>query len=187
MVLVHSVDLPLGTPMPEFTLQDPDGKTFQGRDLPGSKGLLVVFTCNHCPYANAQWPRFIRLAEEFAPRGINTVAVNANLHPDYPDDAPPKMKDKVAELGISFPYLVDDTQQVARAFKAQCTPDPYLFDAEGKLVYHGRLDDNWQDESAVIRPELREAMAALAEGRSPATEQHPSMGCSIKWRKKWNR
>ncbi|MEZ4600516.1 MAG: thioredoxin family protein [Syntrophotaleaceae bacterium] len=182
MALVHSVDLPLGSTMPEFTLQDPDGKIYRSRDLFGSKGLLVLFTCNHCPYANAQWPRFVRLAEEFAPRGINTVAINANIHPDYPDDAPFRMKDKVAELAISFPYLVDETQQVATAFKAQCTPDPYLFDAEGNLAYHGRLDDNWQDESAVTRQELREAMGALAEGGSFMQNQKPSMGCSIKWR-----
>jgi peroxiredoxin len=182
MTLVHSVDLPIGTPIPPFTLQDPDGRTFNSGELFGPRGLLVVFTCNHCPYANAQWPRLVRLGKDFASRGINTVAINANIHPDYPDDAPAKMKDKIADLGIPFPYLVDDTQQVAREFRAQCTPDPYLFDADKKLVYHGRIDDHWQDESAVAHHELRDAMAALAEGRSPAAQQHPSMGCSIKWR-----
>lgn len=182
MTLVHSIDLPLGSPMPAFTLKDPTGKAFKGSELLADKGLLVVFICNHCPYAKAQWPRLIHLAEEFVGRGINTVAINANIHPDYPDDAPNRMMELIDELGISFPYLVDDDQQVARAFRAQCTPDPYLFDGQGQLFYHGRIDDNWQDEEAVLHQELREAMAALIVGEEPPLGQHPSMGCSIKWR-----
>lgn len=183
MALVHSIDLPLGTPMPAFSLRDPDGQLFNSRELFGPKGLLVVFTCNHCPYARAQWPRLIRLAGDFAGQGINTVAINANIHPDYPDDAPEKMKIRIVELDIPFPYLVDDGQDVASSFQAQCTPDPYLFGADQRLFYHGRIDDNWQDENAVNRHELREAMAALAAGEPPPGEQHPAMGCSIKWRK----
>lgn len=182
MALVHSVDLPIGSPMPAFELQDPSGQTFRSQELFADKGLLVVFTCNHCPYAKAQWPRLIRLAEEFAGQGLNTVAINANIHPDYPDDAPPRMTELVAELHIAFPYLVDDSQQVARAFRAQCTPDPYLFDGRGRLFYHGRIDDNWEDEKAVQAQELHEAMAALVKGEGPPAEQRPSMGCSIKWR-----
>lgn len=182
MVLVHSADLPLGSPMPPFRLNDPSGKPFSSQELLGSTGLLLVFICNHCPYAKAQWPRLIRLAEEFAGRGVATVAINANIHPSYPADAPPRMIELVAKLGISFPYLVDASQEVARAFRAQCTPDPYLFDRQGRLVYHGRIDDNWQDEDAVGRQELRAAMAALVAGEGPLKEQHPSMGCSIKWR-----
>lgn len=182
MALVHSVDLPIGSPMPPFRLSDPAGRDFDSDSLSGEKGLLVVFTCNHCPYAKAQWPRLIRLAEEFAEQGINTVAINANIHPDYPDDAPPRMTELIAELGISFPYLVDASQQVARDFRAQCTPDPYLFDSQGRLFYHGRIDDNWEDEQGVSTQELREAMKALVSGGNPPAEQRPSMGCSIKWR-----
>ena len=182
MTLVQSVDLPLGTEMPEFSLQDPYGRTHSGETLSGEKGLLVVFNCNHCPYANAQWPRLVRLARHARQLGINTAAINANIHPDYPEDAPERMKEKIAELGIDFPYLIDDSQKVARAFKAQCTPDPYLFDGHGRLVYHGRLDDNWQDENKVTREELREAVEKLATGLPAREEQHPSMGCSIKWR-----
>ncbi len=142
----------------------------------------MVFICNHCPYAKAQWPRLMRLAEEFVGSGINTVAINSNIHPDYPEDAPQRMIELVSELGISFPYLVDDSQEVARAFRAQCTPDPYLFDGQGRLFYHGRIDDNWQDDKAVQRQDLRGAMAALVAGENPPTAQQPSMGCSIKWR-----
>lgn len=182
MALVHSVDLPLGSLMPAFCLSDPVGKEFTSSALLAGKGLLVVFICNHCPYAKAQWPRLICLAEEFVGRGINTVAINSNIHPDYPDDAPQRMIELAAEIGIFFPYLVDDDQQVAREFRAQCTPDPYLFDGQRRLFYHGRIDDNWKDEGAVSRQELREAMMALVAGDDPPTEQRPSMGCSIKWR-----
>lgn len=182
MALVHSVDLPLGSPMPAFSLNDSSGKEFNSGQLLADKGLLVVFTCNHCPYAKAQWPRLIRLAEQFVGQGINTVAINANIHPDYPDDAPQRMTELVSEIGVSFPYLVDSDQQVAREFRAQCTPDPYLFDGQGRLFYHGRIDDNWKDEQAVSRQELREAMMALVSGDDPPAEQQPSMGCSIKWR-----
>jgi peroxiredoxin len=183
MTLVESVDLPPGTKIPAFKLRDTYGKDYSNDSVMGKKGLLVVFNCNHCPYANAQWPRLVRLARQVRQRGINTVAINANIHPDYPEDAPEKMKDKIDELGIDFPYLIDESQSVAQAFKAQCTPDPYLFNADGQLVYHGRLDDNWKDENGVTREELKEAIENLAAGLPIAEEQHPSMGCSIKWRK----
>jgi len=182
MTLVHSLDLPLGGKMPAFQLSDPYGKSYAGTELVGEKGLLVVFTCNHCPYANAQWPRLVRLAHLGREVGINTVAINANIHPEYPADAPEKMKEKILELGIDFPYLVDEAQDVARAFKAQCTPDPFLFDARQHLVYHGRIDDSWQDEEKVAREELREAMENLAKGRPVGAKQQRAMGCSIKWR-----
>lgn len=182
MTLVYSQDMPLDSHMPSFRLQDPDGRVFDSGALYGSKGLLVIFTCNHCPYACAQWPRLMRLAAEFKPRGISTVAINSNIHPDYPEDSPLGMKHKMAELQLEFPYLVDETQQVARDFAAQCTPDPYLFDQNRRLVYHGRIDDHWKTEQGVTRQELREAMEALVQGALPLVVQSPSMGCSIKWR-----
>lgn len=182
MALVESMDLPLGMAMPPFTLLDPHGKTFCSEQLAKSKGLLVVFTCNHCPYALAAWPRLIRLAAEAKALDIETVAINPNIHPGYPDDAPDKMIKKIAEWKIPFPYLVDDTQATARAFKAQCTPDNYLFDRNVKLVYHGRIDDNWQDEKKVTRQELSAAIQNLATGREITAKQNPSMGCSIKWK-----
>ncbi len=182
MALVESVGIALGTEMPDFTLSDPDGKSFEGRALYGPKGLLVAFTCNHCPYAIAVWPRLVRLADKAKALGVGTVAVNPNIHPAYPEDAPKKMKEKVREWGIPFPYLVDETQATAKAFKAQCTPDLYLYAAGRCLAYHGRLDDNWQDEAAVTREDLWDAVVDVAAGRPAATPQRPSMGCSIKWR-----
>ena len=182
MALLESVTVPLGTKMPAFEVKDPWGKNFKGEGLYGPKGLLISFTCNHCPYALAVWPRFIRLAKKARELGINTVAVNPNIHPNYPDDAPEKMKDKIKEWNIDFPYLVDEAQKVARDFKAQCTPDIYLFNDKKELVYHGRIDDNWQDEKKVTREELKEALLNLGEGKPLNNDQKPSMGCSIKWR-----
>ena len=168
--------------MPEFELKDPNGKAFRSDVLYGKKGLLVAFTCNHCPYAQAVWPRLIRLAAYAKNLGMNTVGINPNIHPGYPEDAPEKMKEKIKEWGIHFPYLVDETQEIARLFQAQCTPDLYLFNAERKLVYHGRLDDHWQDEKKVKREELKNAIDALVLGKPIPEKQYPSMGCSIKWR-----
>jgi len=182
MALVESLKIKLGTKMPDFALADPEGKKYKSSDLYGKKGLLVAFTCNHCPYAIAVWPRLIRLASQINPLGINTAGINPNIHPGYPEDAPDKMKEKIREWGISFPYLVDETQEVARAFQAQCTPDLYLFDSTQKLIYHGRLDDNWKEEKKVKREELKIAVEIYLQGKPIPSEQYPSMGCSIKWR-----
>ena len=181
MALLESVVIPLETKMPDFEVKDPHGKLFKSKDLYGSRGLLIVFTCNHCPYALAVWPRLIRLAKHARALGINTVAINPNIHPNYPDDAPDKMILKIKELGIDFPYLVDETQKTAKDFKAQCTPDLYLFNSDKELVYHGRIDDNWQDESKVTKQELKEALDHLSCGKPVSQIQKPSMGCSIKW------
>ncbi len=178
---IASIDIPLGTPLPSLRLPDPDGRTYDATSLIGEKGLLLFFTCNHCPYAKAVWPRLLDLSRQFKSRGINAVAVNPNINPDYPEDAPEVMKQKVVEWGIDIPYLVDASQEVARSFKAQCTPDIYLFDSQKRLVYHGRVDDNWQEPSKVTAHELREAMEALVSGQAIRSEQHPTIGCSIKW------
>lgn len=180
---IESIDVPLGTVMPAFDLKDPFGKKIALDDSIGPKGILVIFTCNHCPYAQAVWPRSIRLAEFARGLGIHTIAVNPNIHPDYPEDAPEVMKEKIRDWQIPFPYVIDETQRVAAAYKAQCTPDIYLMDREKRLVYHGRIDDNWQDESKVTKEELKEAITNLAAGKTVAQKQFPSMGCSIKWRK----
>ena len=182
MALLESILVPLGSKMPDFELKDPLGKSYEGNKLYGDRGLLVVFTCNHCPYAIAVWPRVVRLAQYAKGIRINTIAINPNIHPDYPDDAPEKMKDKIKELSIDFPYLVDETQSTAKAFRAQCTPDIYLYNKNKELVYHGRIDDNWQDESKVTREELKEALNNYAAGLPVAKKQMPTMGCSIKWR-----
>ncbi len=182
MALVESVDLPLGSKMPDFELPDPFGKLYKSAELAGEKGLLIVFTCNHCPYAKALWKRFIRLAGYAGEVGINTVAVNPNIHPEYPEDSAEMMKKNIEVLKIDFPYMIDESQEIARQFFAQCTPDIYLYDADSRLVYHGRFDDNWQDEKAVTKEELKEAIENLSRGELVSPYQFPSMGCSIKWK-----
>ena len=181
MALLESILIPLGTTMPKFEIKDPSGKGYKSDDLFGERGLLVAFTCNHCPYALAVWPRLINLVRYAKGMRINAVAINPNIHPSYPEDAPDKMIEKIKEWNIDFPYLVDETQDVARAFKAQCTPDIFLFGKDHKLVYHGRIDDNWQDESKVTREELKEALNNHATGQPISVDQKPCMGCSIKW------
>ena len=182
MALLESIKIPLGTKIPEFQLNDPMGKTYKSSELFGERGLLVVFTCNHCPYALAVWPRVVRLANYAKGMRVGTVAINPNINPDFPDDAPPKMIEKIKELKMEFPYLVDESQATAKVFRAQCTPDIYLFNKNKELVYHGRIDDNWKDEDAVTREELKEALNNLAAGLPVDPKQKPSMGCSIKWR-----
>ena len=182
MALLESIFIPLGTKMPSFELKDPFGKSYKSDAQFGERGLLVVFTCNHCPYAIAVWPRAIRLAKYAKGMRINTIAINPNIHPDFPEDSSENMKKKIKELAIDFPYLVDEAQDVARSFRAQCTPDIFLFNKNQELVYHGRIDDNWQDESKITREELKEALNNHAAGLPVSAKQMPSMGCSIKWR-----
>lgn len=170
-----------GTKMPTFSLPDPDGNTFSLPDLMGEKGLIIAFTCNHCPYAIAIWDRLIALSKWASDNGVETVAINPNINPSYPDDNPSAMKEKIEEWDIPFPYLVDEYQSTARDYKAQCTPDLYLLDKNGSLIYHGRLDDNWRDPKNVTKEDLKEAVSRLVNGSEGLSEQYPSMGCSIKW------
>jgi hypothetical protein len=181
MALLESIEIPLETTLPSFMLSDPDGRSYESSSLFGEKGLLIIVTCNHCPYAKAVWPRAIRIGEYARTLGIHSAAINPNINPAYPDDSPAEMKKKILEWKIPFPYLIDADQTVARSLQAQCTPDVYLFDSRQKLVYHGRIDDNWLDESKVTREELKEAITALAQGIPVPAQQLPSMGCSIKW------
>jgi len=182
MALLESIYINPGTLMPEFNLNNPIGKEYSSKSLMGTRGLLIAFTCNHCPYAIAIWPRLIELASNALKSGIQTVAINPNIHPDYPEDAPDKMIEKIAEWHIPFPYLIDEDQIVAREFSAQCTPDLYLYDESFKLVYHGRVDDNWQDPSKVKEKDLKRALRNLSNGLPIEEKQHPSLGCSIKWK-----
>jgi len=179
---VESLKLPLNTEIPHFVLKDPYGKEYSVDDLFGSKGLVVIFTCNHCPYAQAVWPRTIELYHKVKDKGINFVAINPNApNKNYPEDSVEKMKEYINLLNIPFPYLVDETQEVAKKFKAQCTPDIYLYNEQRKLVYHGRFDDNWKDPSQVKSKDLEKAIFNLLEGKEIDPNQWPSIGCSIKW------
>ncbi len=181
MVLLESSEVALGSTLPTFSLKDAFEKEYDSEKLVGKKGLLIVFTCNHCPYAQAVWPRVLRLANQFKELGINTVAINPNINPDYPEDSPHAMKQFITNWNVHIPYLVDRDQEVAKKFDAQCTPDIYLYNHGKKLVYHGRIDDNWRTESRVTSHELHAAMNALSNDLPINQKQKPSMGCSIKW------
>ena len=172
----------LGTPCPTFTLNDVFGVQRRRDDVVVGEASLVIFFCNHCPYAQAVEDRVIALHKELAPRGLSTTLIAANDWQAYPDDAPEKLKERALAKGYPFPYLVDDTQRVARAFDAACTPDFFLFDADKKLVYRGRLDDNWKRPELVKQRELAAAVDAVLSGTPVASVQHPSLGCSIKWK-----
>jgi AhpC/TSA family len=142
-----------------------------------------MFICNHCPYVQAIEDRYVALAREYGPRGVQFVGICSNDPTDYPDDRPERLLQRWREKRYGFPYLVDETQAVARAFGAVCTPDIYVFDRERRLAYHGRLDDDWQHPAKVKRRELAAALDALLTGGAPAREQVHSIGCSIKWKK----
>jgi len=185
MALTYSKTIPEGAPAPDFSLPGVDGKTYSLASFNDQKALVVMFMCNHCPYVIAVQDRINALAREFAPRGVALVGINPNDSVRYPDDSFEAMKKRAAEEGFAFPYLRDETQEVARAYDAVCTPDPYVFENVGGkflLRYHGRIDDSWKDESAVKHRELAEALEKILAGQKIEAQTHPSMGCSIKWK-----
>ena len=171
-----------GWKAPDFVLNDPSGQSFRMSDHLGEKGLLVAFICNHCPYVKAIADRLAADMATLMAEGVNVLAVMSNDYRAVPADAPTRMQAFAAQHGFTFPYLVDESQQVARRFDAVCTPDIYVYDEQRRLAYHGRIDDSWKDEDLVTQRELEAALQSLIEGRKPLPEQHPSMGCSIKWR-----
>lgn len=172
----------IGAPCPEFRLPAVDGKSYALGDFASRPVLVVMFICNHCPYVQAVEDRLIRLAREYDSRGVQFVGVCANDAAGYPDDAFDKLAARWRDKAYGFPYLHDESQAVARAFDAVCTPDIFVYDSARRLAYRGRIDDSWKDESKVTRRELAAALDALVAGDRPAAEQRPSMGCSIKWR-----
>ncbi len=181
MALIKSANIEIGTPMEHFELKDPYGKAYESSAIFGKGGLLIAVMCNHCPYSNAIWKRLIAVSEFAKKLDISTIAINPNIHPNYPEDSPAHMQDKIEQLSLTFPYLIDENQSVAKSLGAVCTPDIFLFDGNKKLYYHGRLDDNWQDAKSVKEEDLREAVMQLFGKQEPPLVQHPSQGCSIKW------
>jgi len=182
MVRTSSTMMPLGTQAPDFSLPDPAGKTWSLADFNGKPALLVMFICNHCPYVKAVIDRIVRDCGELAPLGIGSIAIMSNDPSDYPEDSFDNMVRVAHEKRFPFPYVFDETQQVARTYGAQCTPDFFGFNAKLELQYRGRIDSSGRQAVPNARRELFDAMVAVAKtGRGPA-EQTPSIGCSIKWR-----
>lgn len=182
MVLMESFRVPLGSPAHDFSLKDVSGRMFQLSDFADAKVLVVIFMCNHCPYVKACADRLVALQADFLDRGARFVGINSNDATDYPEDSFEAMQKFSKEYQMNFPYLDDESQEVARMYDAKCTPDIYVYDARRELRYHGRIDDNWKDVSRVSKRDLREAIETILAGGRVEAQQYPSMGCSIKWK-----
>jgi peroxiredoxin len=183
MALTPSTMLPLGTAAPDFRLPDTNRKTVALADFKGRPALLVIFMCNHCPYVKHIRAGLAQLARDYLPRGAAIAGINSNDVANYPDDNPARMKEEAKSAGYLFPYLFDETQVVARAYHAACTPDLYLFDKNQKLVYRGQLDDSRPGNGIpVTGKDLRAALDAVLAGKPVAPDQKASIGCNIKWK-----
>ncbi|MDD9942698.1 MAG: thioredoxin family protein [Myxococcales bacterium] len=182
MALTQSNGMPLGTAAPRFSLPATDGRSYALDDFANSPVLVVVFTCNHCPYARAIEDRLIAFQQEFGERGVVVVAISSNDDQAYPADSFDAMRVRAKDKGFNFPYLFDGSQEVARSYDAACTPDIFVFDRERKLTYNGRFDDNWQDATRVTQRDLARAVECTLAGKPLDFEARPSMGCNIKWK-----
>ncbi len=183
MVATNSTMLPLGTPAPDFRLPDTNGRAFSLADLKQAKALVVVFMCNHCPYVKHIRAGLAQLARDYQPRGVALVGINSNDVRNYPADSPEKMKQEVRAAGYIFPYLYDEAQEVAKTYRAACTPDFFVFDGAQRLVYRGQFDDSRPGNGLpVTGKDLRAALDAVLAGKPPPSNQKPSIGCNIKWK-----
>jgi len=183
MALLESDDVELGTLAPDFELPATDGETYSLSDFDDADALVVMFICNHCPYVKAVRGRLVDLAEEMADESVEFVAINPNDAEEYPEDSFERMREVADEYDYPFPYLRDESQEVAREYGAVCTPDFFLYDEDRELAYRGRLDDSPKDPEGVEQREMRGAIRTLLEGGVPDPEdQVPSRGCSIKWK-----
>jgi peroxiredoxin len=183
MAATASTMLPLGTAAPDFHLPDATGRLVSRDDFAASPALLVMFLCNHCPYVKHVAEEVVRLSREYQARGVGIVAISSNDIAQYPEDGPDRMAQVAAAMGFTVPYLYDETQEVAKAYRAACTPDFFLFDAGRRLVYRGQLDGARPGNGVPVSGlDLRAALDAVLAGRPVSGPQHPSLGCSIKWK-----
>jgi peroxiredoxin len=180
---VTSTMLPLGTRAPEFDLPDTAGGRVSLRQLEDAPALLVVFLCNHCPYVKHIRQTFVELVKEYQSRGVAVVAISSNNVESHPDDSPEHMAEEAKTFGYTFPYLYDETQEVAKAYRAACTPDFFLFDRQRRLVYRGQMDGSRPGNGVPLTAaDLRAALEATLSGGQVNPNQKPSMGCNIKWK-----
>jgi thiol-disulfide isomerase/thioredoxin len=184
MAATPSTMLPLGTPAPAFSLPDAvTGKVVSLADFRDRPALVVMFICNHCPFVKHIRAQLASVARDYAPKGVAFVAINSNDTDKYPDDSPEKMRQEAAAAGYSFPYLFDGTQESAKAYRAACTPDFFLFDRAHRLAYRGQLDDSRpKNEIPVTGADLRAALDSILAGKPVSATQKPSIGCNIKWK-----
>ena len=182
MAETPSTMLDLGTPLPSFSLPDFNGRIVSDADFRNSKALVVAFICKHCPFVKHIRQEFARFAREYEARGLKVVAIASNDTTAFPEDGPEGMKQEAAEAGYVFPYLFDEKQQIARAFRAACTPDLFLFDSNRRLAYRGQFDGSRpKNDVPVTGADLRAAADAVLAGKPAPDAQKPSVGCNIKW------
>ena len=184
MARTPSVMVSLGTKAPGFTLTDTvSGRQFSFFDVKGKKGTVIMFICNHCPFVKHVNLELVKLANEYTAKGFGFAAINSNDAENYPDDSPDKMKEAAFRLKYPFPYLYDETQEVAKAYNAACTPDYFIYDSDGHLVYRGQLDDSRPgNDIPVTGRDIRHALDSLLNNQPIPAEQRPSIGCNIKWK-----
>ena len=184
MSLTPSTMIPLGTPAPDFALPDTvSGKTLSLQELKSDKGTVILFICNHCPYVKHVQQEIVRVALDYQSKGTRFIAISSNDVVNYPEDAPDKMKEVALSLNYPFPYLYDESQEVAKAYRAACTPDIYVFDSELKCVYRGQFDDSRPgNRMPVTGKDLRKALDQVVSGNPVGPNQKPSVGCNIKWK-----
>lgn len=188
MALTYTPENPdIGIPCPPFRLPAVDGKKYDLEDFTAAEALVVMFICNHCPYVQAIEDRIIALAHSYekktGEKKVQFVGICSNDPTNYPDDSPENLRKRWKDKDYRFPYLIDETQAVAKAFGAVCTPDFFVYDRNRRLAYRGRLDDSWKEPEKVTQEEMRRAIDRVLDGQPPVTKQNPSMGCSIKWKK----
>lgn len=184
MAETPSTMVPLGTIAPDFSLPDTvSDKTMRLNELRSDKATVVMFICNHCPFVKHVQHELVKLAKDYEPKGIAFVAISSNDVENYPEDSPERMKEVAQELGYPFPYLYDETQEVAKAYNAACTPDFYIYDKDLKLVYRGQLDDSRpSNDIPVTGKDVRAALDRILDGKPVNPDQKPSIGCNIKWK-----
>ncbi len=183
MGVADKIPMETGAAAPDFrNLKGVDGKTYSLADFKSASALVIVFSCNHCPYVQAYEDRLISLQNEFKSKGVQFVAINANDATNYPDDSFENMVKRAQEKNFNFPYLRDESQEVAKAYRASHTPHLFVFDQNRKLAYTGKIDDNWQNPELVKERYLREALSALSEGKAPKESATFAIGCTIKWK-----
>ena len=176
--------VPLRTSAASFRLPGVDSKTYSLESFSDKNVLVIIFMCNHCPYVKAVLQRLIALQAETAHQGVQLIGINSNDVDRYPDDSMENMQKITKEKGINFPYLLDVSQEMAKTYDAVCTPDIYVYGTERKLLYRGRIDDNWEHEEKVTQRNLKEAVDCIVVGKKIPDKQVSSIGCSIKWKKK---
>jgi len=177
------MSLTIGSHIVAFKLKNVDGKMISAEELSkGKQATVIIFSCNHCPYVQAWEDRIVQLGKTYEPRGVAFALINANDPTKHPEDSYPEMIKRAKSKGYPFPYLHDEDQSVAKAYGATRTPEVFLFNAQGKLRYHGRVDDNYEDPKKVRSQDLKDALEAVLGGQAPTVSETPVVGCSVKWK-----